>query len=170
MEELIFEIGVAVGLVAVVGLISNKLKLSVIPFFILIGMALGQNAPDLGLIDFQFKESKPFIDFMGRLGVLFLLFYLGLEFSVGRLLKSGKAIVRGGTIYVGLNFCSGLLLGWFMSLPFAETMVLCGIMTSSSTVIVAKVLTDLRRTANPETEVIMGMVMFDDLFIASTLR
>ena len=45
-------------------------------------------------------------------------------------------------------------------------MVICGIMTSSSTVIVAKVLTDLRRTANPETEVIMGMVMFDDLFIA----
>jgi len=45
-------------------------------------------------------------------------------------------------------------------------MVLCGLMTSSSTVIVAKVLTDLKRTANPETEVIMGMIMFDDLFIA----
>lgn len=166
MEELIFEIGIAVGLVAIVGLISNKLKLSVIPFFILIGMLLGQNAPDLGLIDLQFKESKPFIDFMGRLGVLFLLFYLGLEFSVGRLMKSGKAIVTGGSIYVGLNFFSGLLMGWMMKLPFAETMVVCGIMTSSSTVIVAKVLTDLRRTANPETEVIMGMVMFDDLFIA----
>ncbi len=166
MEELIFEIGIAVGLVAIVGLISNKLKLSVIPFFILIGMVLGQHAPDLGLIDFQFKESKPFIDFMGRLGVLFLLFYLGLEFSVGRLMKSGKAIVTGGSIYVGLNFLSGLLIGWLMKLPFAETMVICGIMTSSSTVIVAKVLTDLRRTANPETEVIMGMVMFDDLFIA----
>lgn len=166
MEDLIFEIGIAVGLVAFVGLISNKLKLSVIPFFILIGMVLGQHAPDLGLIDFQFKESKPFIDFMGRLGVLFLLFYLGLEFSVGRLIKSGRAIVTGGSIYVGLNFLSGLLIGWMMSLPFAETMVVCGIMTSSSTVIVAKVLTDLRRTANPETEVIMGMVMFDDLFIA----
>src|SRR5690606_29494752 len=93
-------------------------------------------------------------------------FYLGLEFSVGRLMKSGKAIVTGGSIYVGLNFFSGILVGWIMSLPFAETMVICGIMTSSSTVIVAKVLTDLRRTANPETEVIMGMVMFDDLFIA----
>jgi CPA2 family monovalent cation:H+ antiporter-2 len=166
MEELIFEIGIAVGLVAIVGLISNKLKLSVIPFFILIGMVLGQHAPDLGLIDFQFKDSKLFIDFMGRLGILFLLFYLGLEFSVGRLMKSGKAIVTGGSIYVGLNFTSGLLMGWMMGLPFAETMVICGIMTSSSTVIVAKVLTDLRRTANPETEVIMGMIMFDDLFIA----
>ncbi len=165
-HTLILEIGVAVGLVALVGLISNKLRFSVIPFFILIGMVLGQHAPQIGNIDLTFTESKPFIDFMGRLGVLFLLFYLGLEFSVGRLMKSGKAIVTGGSIYVALNFCSGLLMGFLMDLPFRETMVVCGIMTSSSTAIVAKVLTDLKRTANPETEVIMGMIMFDDLFIA----
>lgn len=115
---------------------------------------------------FTFSESRPFIEFMGRLGVLFLLFYLGLEFSVGRLIKSGKSIVVGGSLYVLLNFVSGLLIGWLMDLPFKELMVLCGLMTSSSTVIVAKVLTDLKRTANPETEVIMGMIMFDDLFIA----
>jgi len=165
-HTLILEVGIAVGLVALVGLISNKLRFSVIPFFILIGMVLGQHAPQIGNIDLTFTESKPFIDFMGRLGVLFLLFYLGLEFSVGRLIKSGKSILSGGTFYVILNFCSGLLIGWLMGLPFKETMVLCGIMTSSSTAIVAKVLTDLKRTANPETEVIMGMIMFDDLFIA----
>ncbi|GGG74565.1 K(+)/H(+) antiporter YhaU [Parapedobacter pyrenivorans] len=165
-HTLILEIGIAVGLVALVGLISNRLRFSVIPFFILIGMVLGQHAPTFGNIDLTFTESKPFIDFMGRLGVLFLLFYLGLEFSVGRLIKSGKSILTGGTFYVILNFCSGLLIGWLMDLPFKEIMVLCGIMTSSSTAIVAKVLTDLKRTANPETEVIMGMIMFDDLFIA----
>jgi CPA2 family monovalent cation:H+ antiporter-2 len=166
MQTLILEIGIAVGLVALVGLLATKLKMSVIPFFIVIGMVLGQHAPDWGTVDLQFKASKPFIDFMGRLGVLFLLFYLGLEFSVGRLLKSGKSIVAGGGVYIALNFITGLLIGWLMGLPFAETMVMCGIMTSSSTAIVAKVLTDLRRTANPETEVIMGMIMFDDLFIA----
>ncbi|QNL50060.1 cation:proton antiporter [Olivibacter sp. SDN3] len=165
-ETLILEIGIAVGLVAFVGAVANKLRFSVIPFFILIGMVLGDHAPKLGIVDLQFTESKPFIDFMGRLGVLFLLFYLGLEFSVGRLLKSGKAIVSGGSIYVALNFTSGLVVGWLMDLPFAEMMILCGIMTSSSTAIVAKVLTDLKRTANAETEVIMGMIMFDDLFIA----
>jgi len=166
MNTLILEIGIAVCLVASVGLISNKLRVSVIPFFILIGMILGEHAPDLGVVDLQFKESRPYLDFMGRLGVLFLLFYLGLEFSVGRLVKSGKSIVTGGTIYVAINFTTGLLMGWMMGMPFGETMVLCGIMTSSSTVIVAKVLTDLQRTANPETEIILGMIMFDDLFIA----
>ena len=115
---LILEVGVAVFLVALVGLLANKLRFSVIPFFIIIGMVLGQHAPQLGLIDLRFTESKPFIDFMGRLGVLFLLFYLGLEFSVSRLMKSGKSIVSGGSIYVLLNFISGLLIGWLMDLPF----------------------------------------------------
>ncbi|WP_036602651.1 cation:proton antiporter [Olivibacter sitiensis] len=167
LNTLVLEVGIAVTLVAFVGLIANKLRFSVIPFFIIIGMFLGNdNSPTFGILDFKFTESLPFIEFMGRLGVLFLLFYLGLEFSVGRLIKSGKSIVTGGTTYVALNFTSGLLIGWLMDLPFAEMMVLCGLMTSSSTAIVAKVLTDLKRTANPETEVIMGMIMFDDLFIA----
>lgn len=166
MDTLVFEIGVAITLIAIVGFISNKLSFSVIPFYILIGMAVGPHAPQFGIIDLRFIESSTFINFMGRLGVLFLLFYLGLEFSVTRLIKSGKSIFIGGTVYVLLNFSSGLLLGLIMGLPLKETIVVCGIMTSSSTAIVAKVLIDLKRTANPETEVIMGMIMFDDLFIA----
>ncbi|MCF7756767.1 cation:proton antiporter [Paenibacillus xylanexedens] len=166
MDMLIFEVGIAVALITLTGLISSKLRFSVIPFYILIGMAVGPHAPQIGIVDLRFIESSTFIEFMGRLGILFLLFYLGLEFSVSRLLKSGKAILTGGMFYVGLNFVSGLLLGWFMDLPLQETLVVCGIMTSSSTAIVAKVLVDLKRTANPETEIIMGMIMFDDLFIA----
>ncbi len=166
MDILVFEIGLAIALIAAVGFLSNKLNFSVIPFYILAGMAVGPHAPYFGVIDFRFIESSVFINFMGRLGVLFLLFYLGLEFSVTRLIKSGKSVFLGGSFYVLINFSSGLLLGWIMDLPFKETIVICGIMTSSSTAIVAKVLMDLKRTANPETEVIMGMIMFDDLFIA----
>lgn len=166
MDIVIFQLGLAVGLVSLVGLVSAKIRFSVIPFYILVGMILGPHVPQFGIIDLRFTESAVYIDFMGRLGVLFLLFYLGLEFSVSRLLKSGKSIVTGGICYVALNFLSGLLLGWMMSFPLKETLVICGIMTSSSTAIVAKVLVDLKRTANPETEIIMGMIMFDDLFIA----
>ncbi|SFF28992.1 monovalent cation:H+ antiporter-2, CPA2 family [Paenibacillus algorifonticola] len=166
METLIFEVGMALALITLTGLLSAKLRFSVIPFYILIGMAVGPHAPHFWIIDLRFIESSSFIEFMGRLGILFLLFYLGLEFSVKRLLKSGKAIIVGGSFYVALNFLSGLLLGWIGDLPIKETLVVCGIMTSSSTAIVAKVLVDLKRTANPETEIIMGMIMFDDLFIA----
>ncbi|AEY67943.1 cation:proton antiporter [Clostridium sp. BNL1100] len=166
MHNLIFEIGLAVALIAAMGLISKRLRFSVIPFYILIGMAVGPHAPYYGIFDLRFIESSQFIEFMGRLGILFLLFSLGMEFSVSRFVKSGKSILTGGLSYILINFSTGLIMGWIGGLPIKETLVICGIMTSSSTAIVAKVLMDLKRTANKETEIIMGMIMFDDLFIA----
>lgn len=162
---MIFEIGLALGLIALGGLISAKLRFSVIPFYILIGMAVGPHATELWHFDFRFIDSAPFIDFMGRIGV-FLLFYLGLEFSVGRLVKSGRSIVVGGSIYIGINFTLGLLLGFLGGFPVAEALVIAGITTISSSAIVAKVLVDLKRTANPETEMILGITMFEDIFLA----
>ncbi|MFX3632403.1 MAG: cation:proton antiporter [Candidatus Pristimantibacillus sp.] len=166
MDHLILEIGLAVLLIALVGLLSAKLRFSVIPFYILIGMAVGPHALKIGVFDFRFIESEPFISFLGRLGVLFLLFYLGLEFSVGRLMKSGRSIAVGGTIYIIINFSLGLGYGWVTGFPLEEMLVMAGITTISSSAIVAKVLVDLKRTANPETEMILGIIMFEDIFLA----
>lgn len=166
MEHIVLEVGLALTLIAVAALISARLRFSVVPLLILAGMAVGPHAPKIGPLDFRFIESAPLIEFMGRVGVLFLLFYLGLEFSVSRLIKSGKSIVVGGSIYISINFVLGLgyaaLLGW----PFKEVLVAAGITTISSSAIVAKVLFDLRRTANPETEMILGIIMFEDVFLA----
>jgi CPA2 family monovalent cation:H+ antiporter-2 len=51
-------------------------------------------------------------------------------------------------------------------MPFKEMLVIAGITTISSSAIVAKVLVDLKRTANPETEMILGIIMFEDVFLA----
>ncbi|WP_424768673.1 cation:proton antiporter [Paenibacillus sp. sgz302251] len=166
MDHMVLEIGLAVILIALVGLLAAKIRFSVIPFYILIGMAVGPHAPHVGILDFRFIESAELIEFMGRLGVLFLLFYLGLEFSVGRLIKSGRNIAVGGTIYILINFTLGLVFGWLNGFPIAETMVMAGITTISSSAIVAKVLVDLKRTANPETEMILGIIMYEDIFLA----
>lgn len=166
MDHMVLEVGLAIVLIAAAGLLSAKLRFSVIPFYILIGMAVGPHAPKLGFLDFRFIESAPLIDFMGRLGVLFLLFYLGLEFSVGRLVKSGRSIAVGGTIYILINFTLGLLLGFMLGFPLKEVLIVAGITTISSSAIVAKVLVDLKRTANPETEMILGIIMFEDVFLA----
>jgi CPA2 family monovalent cation:H+ antiporter-2 len=166
MDHMVFEVGLALALVAGAALLSWKLKFSTAPLLIVAGMLVGPHAPHVGMLDLRFEESGPIIAFMGRLGVLFLLFYLGLEFSVGRLVRSGRSIAVGGSIYIGINFTLGLiypaLLGW----PFKETLVAAGITTISSSAIVAKVLVDLRRTANPETEMILGIIMFEDVFLA----
>nr|MBO2469218.1 cation/H(+) antiporter [Bacillota bacterium] len=166
MEHIVFEVGLALTLMAVAGLLSIRLRFSIIPFLILIGMAVGPHAPQFGMVDLRFIQSAPLIEFMGRLGVLFLLFYVGLEFSVSRLIRAGRSIAIGGTIHVGLNFVLGLLFGWMMGWPLKEILVVAGIVTVSSSAIVAKVLVDLKRTANPETEMILGIIMFDDVFLA----
>lgn len=166
MDHLIFQIGLALALVTAAALLSSKLRFSNAPFLILIGMAVGPHAPKIWILDFRFIESAPLIEFMGRLGVLFLLFYLGLEFSVSRLIKSGRSIVVGGTIYIAINFAAGLLYASLMGWPVREVLVVAGITTISSSAIVAKVLFDLRRTANPETEMILGIIMFEDVFLA----
>ncbi len=163
---MVFEVGLALALVAIAALLSWRLKFSTAPFLIVAGMLVGPHAPHVGMFDLRFTESTPIISFLGRLGVLFLLFYLGLEFSVGRLIRSGRSIAVGGSIYIGINFTLGLiypaLLGW----PLKESLVAAGITTISSSAIVAKVLVDLRRTANPETEMILGIIMFEDVFLA----
>ncbi|WP_189026643.1 cation:proton antiporter [Paenibacillus albidus] len=163
---LVLEVGLAIALIAIVGLIATRLRFSVIPFYILIGMAVGPHAFKIWYLDFRFIESTALIEFMGRIGVLFLLFYLGLEFSVGRLMKAGKSIATGGTIYIVINFSLGLILGWALRFPLEEILVIAGITTISSSAIVAKVLVDLKRTANPETEMILGIIMFEDVFLA----
>jgi CPA2 family monovalent cation:H+ antiporter-2 len=165
-DHLVFEVGLALGLAALAAIISARLKFSNAPFLILMGMLVGPHAPHFDMVDLRFIESKELIDFMGRIGVLFLLFYLGLEFSISRLIKSGKSIAVGGSIYIAINFALGLIFAWGAGLPVKEILVVAGITTISSSAIVAKVLFDLKRTVNPETELILGIIMFEDVFLA----
>lgn len=163
---MVLEVGTALILVALAASIANRLKFSTIPFLILIGMLVGPHAPTVGILDFRFIESQEVISFLGRLGVLFLLFYLGLEFSVNKLIRSGRNIVIGGTVYVIVNFLLGLGYGFLAGFPLYESLITAGMFAVSSTAIVAKVLVDLKRTGNPETELILGMILFDDIFLA----
>lgn len=166
MDHMIFEVGTALLLIAIFSLIASKLKFSIIPFLIVLGMLVGPHAPTIGIFDFTFVESNEIISFLGRIGVLFLLFYIGLEFSVSKFIKSGRNIVFGGTVYVALNFIVGLGYGFLFNFPLYETLIIAGMISVSSTAIVAKVLVDFRRTGNSETELILGMILFDDLFLA----
>ncbi|MCM3540562.1 cation:proton antiporter [Priestia endophytica] len=166
MDHLVFEVGTALLLVAIAALIANKIKFSIIPFLIILGMLVGPHAPKIGIIDLRFIESSEIISFFGRMGVLFLLFYLGLEFSVGKLIKSGRSIAIGGSIYIAINFSLGLAYGFIADFPLLEVLIIAGVITISSSAIVAKVLVDLKRTANSETELILGIIMFEDIFLA----
>lgn len=166
MQHAVFEIGLAIALMAAATIIAGRLKLSVVPMLILMGLAVGPHMPHIGMLDFRFIESKPLIDFLGRLGIIFLLFSLGLEFSVGRLVRAGRSIVVASATYIGINLTLGLSFGWLAGFPIREVMVIAGIMTTSSSAIVAKVVIDLRRSARPESGLILGVTMSEDVFLA----
>ena len=166
MDHVILEIGLALALIGFAVALAAKLKLSNVPFLIIIGMIVGPHAPQFGVFDFRFIETGTLITFMGQLGVLFLLFYLGLEANVTRLIEAGPSILTGGSIYIAINFVLGLLYAYLVGFPFRETLISAGVVTISSSAIVAKVLFDYRRTANPETELILGITMFEDIFLA----
>jgi monovalent cation:H+ antiporter-2, CPA2 family len=166
MDHMVLEMGLALSLMALAAALSYRLRFSIVPLLILTGMAVGPHAPKIGPLDFRFIQSAQLIEFMGRAGVLFLLFYLGLEFSVSRLIRSGRSIVLGGSIYIAINFAAGLGYAYLLGLPLKEILVVAGVTTISSSAIVAKVIFDLRRAANPETEMILGIIMFEDVFLA----
>jgi CPA2 family monovalent cation:H+ antiporter-2 len=166
MDNVVLEIGLALGLIAFAVLAANKLGLSNIPFLIIIGMIVGPHAPQIGVFDFRFIETGSLISYMGRIGVLFLLFYLGLESNVSRLIKAGRSILTGGSRYIAVNFAIGFGFGYLAGFPLRETLIIAGLTTVSSSTIVAKILFDYRRTANPETQMILGITMFEDVFLA----
>jgi CPA2 family monovalent cation:H+ antiporter-2 len=166
MDHLVLQVGLALMLIALAVWLAAKLRVSNVPFLIIIGMVVGPHAPQLGPLDFRFIESAPLITFMGRLGVLFLLFYLGLESSVTRLIQAGRSIFIGGTIYIVINFTAGLAYGYLTGFSPVEMLAVAGITTISSSAIVAKILFDYRRTANPEAELILGITMYEDEFLA----
>ena len=166
MDNIILEIGLALALIAFAVALAHKLGLSNVPFLIIIGMAVGPHAPQFGVFDFRFIETGSLIEYMGRIGVLFLLFYLGLESNVSRLIEAGRSILTGGTIYVGINFTVGFTFGYLAGFPLREALIIAGLTTVSSSAIVAKILFDYRRMANPETQIILGITMFEDVFLA----
>lgn len=166
MEHMVLEVGLALALTAVAAVLAGKLRISVVPIVILAGMVVGPQAPHIGVFDFRFIHSASLVDFMGRIGVLFLLFSLGLEFSVKQLLTAGPVILRSGAIYMVINFAVALLFPLLLGWPLKEILIVAGMMTVSSSAIVAKVIVDLKRTANDETEIILGLMMFQDIFVA----
>src|ERR671932_2562028 len=93
------ELALTVGLLASLGLAASRLGLSAIPAYLLAGLLLGPNEPKaLSLV-----HPSQVTHFLAELGIVFLLFFLGLEFALGRLLRTGRHIGLGGTIDLGVN-------------------------------------------------------------------
>jgi CPA2 family monovalent cation:H+ antiporter-2 len=165
-ENPLANLGLVFIFISLAILIANRFKFSSIPLLIMLGILFGPYAPNFSGLDLRLINISESIELFSRLGVLLLLFHLGLEFSAGKVIENRVTVLKGGSIYVGLNFIRGLALGWifFNSLP--EMLIMAGVTTISSSAIVTKLLMELKRTANPETELILGIMVYEDIFMA----
>lgn len=146
---------------AVLARLGRRIGISTIPLFMLAGILLGPNTPGFVLV----QDPHDF-EMLSLLGLVLLLFYLGLEFHLDDLQRGGGKLVAVGGVYlllnVGAGFAYGLILGWSL----ADALVLAGVIGISSSAIVTKILVDLGRLGNPETRLILGIIVVEDIFLA----
>ncbi|HET7584552.1 MAG TPA: cation:proton antiporter [Gemmatimonadaceae bacterium] len=150
--------GALLGALALVGWLFVRLRQSVVPAFLLLGMATRPWVPDSELI------SE-----LGAVGVVLLLFFMGLEFSTGALLRDRRAIVRAGLVDLLICFPVGLAAGFALGAGLEGALILASGFYVSSSAIIAKSVIELRRAANPETPLGLGILVFEDLLIALLL-
>ena len=137
--------------------ISIKLKLPVIPLYIIAGI----------LISLIFHVHD--IHIFEVLGVILLLFYIGLEFSIAELQKNFKSIISVGLVDLVLNIAPVFFIAKLLGLDSFTAFVISVILYPSSSAIVSKLLIDLRKLANPEVDTVLAILVFEDIAAATLL-
>jgi CPA2 family monovalent cation:H+ antiporter-2 len=107
-----------------------------------------------------------FLTVIAELGIVFLLFFLGLEFSIGTLLRNRVRLTKVGGIDLIVNGAVGVGIGLLFGFGPLTTLLLAGVVYISSSAIITKALTEAGWLANPESEVVLGTLVVEDLVIA----
>ncbi len=194
-ETALLDVGVLFTAVAVSGAVASRVGQSVIPFYIVAGVVFGSNVlgelPTLpgseigvggvtitvpgatvGGVDLLAAvgglalAETDFVVVGAEIGIVLLLFFLGLEFNLNRLLASRARIGKAGSVDLLLNFGVGLVLGYLVFGSFLAAFLTAGIVYISSSAIITKSLIDLGWIANDESEPMLGTLVYEDLFIA----
>lgn len=154
--------------------VFRYLKLPAVVGFMLSGIALGPYA--LGQLAHQYhfleyfsisepEAAAPFAE----LGVLFLLFLLGLEFSFEKLWGLRRAVFGAGGLQAGVSALAIGLIAWQVGLP-AEAAIICGLaLALSSTAIVMQLLIEQKQAAQPVGRAALAVLLFQDILVAPIL-
>lgn len=154
------ELGAAVVGLAVLARVASRWGFSAIPLYLIAGLAFGNG----GLA--PLRVSEEFVHIGAEIGVLLLLFMLGLEYTGEELKHNLGRGISAGEIDLILNFPPGAIAGLLMGWKPLAAVVLGGITYVSSSGVIAKVLADLRRLNNPETPVVLSILVLEDLAMA----
>jgi len=154
------ELGAAIIGLAMLARVASRWGISSIPLYLLAGLAFGNG----GLV--PLRLSKGFIQMGAEVGILLLLFMLGLEYSGEQLKRNLRRDLPAGVIDALLNFPPGFIVGLLLGWKPLPALLLGGVTFISSSSIIARVLTELRGLDSPETPTVLSILVFEDLVMA----
>lgn len=160
---LLAEIGGALLVLGVVAFIANRLKFSVVPLYLLIGLAIGEG----GLVPLSLSEE--FLNTGAQIGAIMLLLLLGLEYSAYDLAKAFKERKSAGFIDFFANATPGFVLGLFLGWGIGGALALAGITYVSSSGIAAQLIKEMGWRRSEVSKRAIGVLVFEDLALAPYL-
>lgn len=156
--RLILDLTIALAAALVGGAIAHRLRQSVIVGYLVAGMVIATAAP--GLIG-----SLANIRALADVGIIFLMFALGIEFSLEELLRVRGIAIVGTLIQMGLLIAAGIGLGALLGWPLAQGLFFGGVISVSSTAVILKTLLDRGEVASPHGRTLLGMLIVQDLLV-----
>src|SRR4030081_105133 len=160
LSRVLIELGLIVVSLAILARIASRWGFSAIPLYLLAGLAFGKG----GLAPLNL--SVGFTHIGAEIGVLLLLFMLGLEYTGRELVAKLRTAFPAAILDFALNFTPGLLAGLLLKWKPLAAVLLGGVTYVSSSGVIAKVLAELRRLNNPETPAVLSILVLEDLAMA----
>jgi CPA2 family monovalent cation:H+ antiporter-2 len=144
------------------GRLGKLIGLPAIPIYMIIGLVASPNFQFISFLNFEPAD----VELIAVFGLIFLLFYLGLEFDTDEFFGNARRLLLSGGIRIALNMGSGFVFGLFVGWGTREALIIAGMTAMSSSAIITKLLIELRRLANRETPTVLGIAVVEDVFIA----
>ncbi|RSU48389.1 cation:proton antiporter [Sphingobium yanoikuyae] len=158
MEEALVQTFLLISAAFVAVALLTRLRLSPIVGYLAAGLLLGPTG--LGVISHHADATH----FFGELGIALLMFVIGLEFSIPRLVTAGKSVLfLGAATLAGTGGIVATLAHLLGGIPFLQSAIIGGAVAMSSTAIVHKHLIDTDETASRHGLAATGIVLFEDL-------
>lgn len=154
LRDLLIIVGIAIPVVAV----ARKFRVPSIVGFLLTGVTIGPHA--LGLVRDAAEVSE-----LAEIGVVLLLFAIGLEISLSRVMKLGRTMLQGGLVQVAATMLAVGALSMALALPVAQAVFYGALFALSSTAVVLRVYTERRELDTPAGRAIVAILLFQDLCI-----
>jgi len=161
-EHILSTVLVLLAMSIITVILLKRLNLPPILAYLFVGIAVGPHA--IGLV-----ENEESIHLLAEIGVVFLLFSIGLEFSFAQLIAMKKAVLGLGTTQVVLTSLMGTVVAHFIGLSWEGAIVVGGAIALSSTAIVTKQLTEQLEMQSRHGRLALGALLFQDIAVVPFL-